>query len=252
MPIVAIAVDDEPMGVANVAAALQAHPGWTLHGTARSGREARALLESGNVDAVFLDIEMPGESGLDVARSLGIMEAPPVIIFVTAYHRFAVEAFELHALDYLLKPFDDERFGRSIARAEELIHLRQRSSFGDALRGYLDDRARGGPLTRFSIRSVGRLETVAVADVRWIAGAGNYVKLHLAGRVVLHRASMQHLERRLDPETFIRTHRGALVRKALLRELVIVGDGTYEARLAAGDRVPVSGRYVGQVRSHLK
>ena len=125
MPIVAIAVDDEPMGVANVAAALQAHPGWTLHGTARSGREARALLESGNVDAVFLDIEMPGESGLDVARSLGIMEAPPVIIFVTAYHRFAVEAFELHALDYLLKPFDDERFGRSIARARNSLSIMQ-------------------------------------------------------------------------------------------------------------------------------
>ena len=135
----ALIVDDEALARQNLSHALRAFPRWTLSGLCESASTAREFLAAHRVDAVFLDIQMPKESGLGLAQTLSETDEPPVIVFVTAFERFAVQAFELHALDYLLKPFDDERLKQAVVRAEALIDLRERAGYRSALRGYMAD-----------------------------------------------------------------------------------------------------------------
>ena len=254
-PVHAIIVDDEALARANLRHALAAAPHWHVAAECGSVAEARLALANVHADVVFLDVQMPVEQGLVLARALAARDEPPIIVFVTAFEAFAIEAFELHALDYLLKPFDDDRFAQALARAESLLQLRERASYAGALRDYLADQPAPGAgeapapyLTRLCIRSVGRIESVAVDDVRWMHGAGNYVELHLTGRMVLHRITLTQLERRLDPAAFLRVHRSTMVRRSECVALSVTGDGTYALKLRSGARVAVSERYVGAVR----
>ncbi|MEZ4456513.1 MAG: LytTR family DNA-binding domain-containing protein [Gemmatimonadales bacterium] len=259
MPVSALIVDDEPLARLNLQRALDGFPRWQVQAACPGA--ASALVEVGRrvPDVVFLDIRMPGLSGLVLARRLGQLPAPPLVVFVTAYGDHAVEAFELHALDYLVKPFDDVRFASGIERIEALLGLRAQAAYGTALSGFLDDAgaepaaaddAAPNPryLAQFCVKGVGRLEVVRVAEVQWIAAAGNYARLHLAGRTVLHRVTLATLEARLDPVEFIRVHRTAIVRRSECRSLSVTGDGSYALALESGARVPVSGRYVAAVR----
>jgi two-component system LytT family response regulator len=250
-------VDDEPLARENLRLALNAFREWRVVADCQSAAAARQALAVEPADVVFLDVKMPGESGLGLARTLAESPDPPIVIFVTAFEDFAVEAFELHALDYLLKPFDDERFRQAVSRASDLLALRERAAYAGALRGYLADRdAAESPaephyLERFSVRSVGRIEAVDISRVRWIGAAGNYVELHLVGRTVLHRVTLSHLATRLDPRDFLRTHRGAIVRRRECVALRTVGDGVYVLELRGGGEVPVSERYLEAVRAAL-
>ncbi len=237
----ALIVDDEALARANLRHALAAAPHWTVAAECGSVAEARRALESSPPDVVFLDVQMPVEDGLVLARALAAGDEPPIIVFVTAFESFAIDAFEVHALDYLLKPFDDERFAQALARAEALLQLRERASYAGALRDYLAEQPAEGAasaapsyLTRLCIRSVGKIESVAVDDVRWIHGAGNYVELHLAGRMVLHRITLTQLERRLDPAVFMRVHRSTMVRRAEC--VVAVGHGRRDVLPQAAKR----------------
>ncbi len=253
----ALIVDDEPLARANLRHSLSGFAHWSVVSECESVAAAQAVLATQRVDVVFLDIQMPRENGLVLARALAVRDTPPVVIFVTAYETFAVAAFELHALDYLLKPFDDTRFGEAIERAEQLLQLRERASYGNALREYLADvdadpaQARPTYLSRLSVRSVGRIDSVAVADVRWIGAAGNYVELHLADRVLLHRVTVAALASRLDPGVFLRIHRSTIVRREECKSLTVTGDGTYTLRLHSGAKVAVSQRYVDDVRTAM-
>jgi two-component system LytT family response regulator len=254
--ILAAIVDDEPLARVNLRHGLSAFARWTVAGEWESAEQARLALESVRVQVVFLDIQMPRESGLGLARTLSLLDEPPVVIFVTAFERFAVEAFELHALDYLLKPFDDERLRQAVLHAEGMIDLRARAGYRTALRGYVADLTQPGEqppafLRRLSVRSVGRIESVAVDHIRWIAAAGNYVELHLADRVVLHRVTLSHLEQRLDPAMFLRVHRSTIVRRDQCVAVTVQGDGTYALTLKAGATLPVSERYIEAVRTLL-
>ncbi|MGK2858937.1 MAG: LytR/AlgR family response regulator transcription factor [Thermoanaerobaculia bacterium] len=256
-PIRALIVDDEELARANLRQALRDVPGWQVAGECESVRAARAFLGANAADVIFLDVQMPFESGLVLARELAASETPPGIVFVTAFDQYAVEAFELQALDYLLKPFDDARLATTLERVRELLDLRQRAAYRAAVSDAVDEveglRAarEPEPLRRFCIRSVGSIESIAVAAVEWIASAGNYVELHLTGRSVLHRITMAQLEHRLDRAEFLRVHRTAIVRSRLVTALQITGDGSYELILASGARVPVSERYVPEVRALL-
>jgi two-component system, LytTR family, response regulator len=256
-PVRALIVDDEPLARANLRHALRGFSHWYVVAECASVPEAQAALAARPVDVLFLDIQMPVENGLVLAQSAASLESPPVIIFVTAYEAFAIAAFELHALDYLLKPFDDERFGQAIERAEQLLQLRERAAYGNALRSYLADvnteAARVPPtyLTRLSVRSVGRIVSIAVADVRWITAAGNYVELHVAKGSILHRVTVSALEKRLDPSVFLRVHRSTIVRREECKSLTVTGDGTYTLRLHSGVSVAVSERYVADVRATM-
>ena len=254
----ALLVDDEKLARSNLRHALSDFPGWQVVSECASAAAARAALSVMPVDVVFLDVQMPEETGLSLARKLVAEESPPVIVFVTAYDHYAIEAFEVHALDYLQKPFDDARLAQTLTRAAELIALRQspswREAVSDAMRSVDDARQsrQGAPLTRVCVRSVGKVETVPIESVRWIASAGNYVELHLGTRSVLHRVPLSQLEKHLDPAEFMRVHRTALVRRKLISGIQVTGDGTYRAILAQDEQVPVSERYIAAVRELLE
>lgn len=256
-PIRALIVDDEAPGRINLRLALRNVPGWSVAGECGSVAQARAFLRQQPVDAIFLDIQMPEETGVELARELSREETPPVIIFVTAYDEFALEAFEVHALDYLLKPFDDARFLRATAYAESMVRSRQPGAYGAVLRDYLDQvDASATPipekhLARFVVRSTGTVEFIPTTEVAWIGSAGNYVELHTAHRTVLHRATIGSVEHLLDPADFVRVHRTAIVRRDGIAALSVTGDGTYALDLRSGAQVPVSQRYLKGLRALL-
>jgi two-component system LytT family response regulator len=241
-------VDDEEPGRTNLRLAMEAHPGWQLAFEADGAAPARAGLAAQRIDLLFLDIQMPRESGLLLARELGQMSEPPLVVFVTAHSAHAIEAFEVHALDYLLKPLNDARLAQAVERAALLLAGRQRGAYGRALRAYAE-----GPayLEQISVRSVGRIDQVQVSDILWFEAQGNYVALHTAAGAPLHRVALSRLEAHLDPGQFLRVHRSVIVRRGQATGLSVLGEGSYLLRLRCGAEVPVSERYVAAVREML-
>jgi two-component system, LytTR family, response regulator len=251
MPVRYLIVDDELPSRSNLRLALAAHPDWRLVAECDGTAAARAVLAAQEVDVIFLDIQMPAESGLVLAREISRASAPPLIVFVTAYSEHAIDAFEVHALDYLLKPLNDARLAQAVERIGAMLGQRQREAYGAALRDYVDAGQTKAVLERINVRSVGRIEQIRVADILWIESAGNYVELHLAGRTVLHRITLNRLETLLAPEDFLRVHRGAIVRRGEIARLDSVGDGSYRLTLRCGATVAVSERYLGALKSAM-
>ena len=249
MNIRALIVDDEEPARVNLRCALADYPGWLVVDECAGVACANRVLAEGEVDVVFLDIQMPADSGLVLARSLAASANPPLVIFVTAHNVFAVDAFEVHALDYLLKPLNDERLAGAIARAALMLEQRQRAGYGQALRAYVADA--GQYLHQLSVKSVGRIECVRLADVRWIEASGNYVMLHQDGRSIMHRTPLGALAKRLDPACFMQVHRSVIVRVDQLHTLDAVGDGTFRLGLKCGDAVGASERYAAQIRERM-
>ena len=248
-------VDDELPALTNMQCVLAAEPAWDLAGSANSAAQARDILQREPVDLILLDIEMPEQSGLDFARELCRAPGAPLIVFITAYDQHAVSAFDVFALDYVLKPFDDERFGQMLRRAAHSIAQQQQLAQGAAMRDYLRDRAafdagqRAPALAQLVIRSIGVTERVDVADVLWIGTAANYVEVHLATRVVLHRATITAMAARLPADQFMRLHRTAMVRRSAVRSLQVRPDGSHAALLSNGDSVRVSESHVRDVQA---
>jgi two-component system LytT family response regulator len=244
-------VDDEAPSRTNLRLALAAYPDWILVAECDGAAPARARLASGDIDVVFLDIQMPADSGLALARELSRMGEPPLIVFVTAHGEHAIDAFEVHALDYLLKPVSDARLAQAVERGAAMLRHRQRAAFGAALRDYVsNDLGQGTTLLKHvNVRSVGRIERIRVSDILWIASAGNYVELHLASRTILHRITLNRFEALLPADDFLRVHRGAIVRRDQVASLATTGDGTYELTLRCGGKVAVSERYLAALKS---
>lgn len=268
----ALVVDDEALARSNLQLALADHPGWRCVGTCTGAAEARVALAQREVDLLLLDIQMPRQNGLNFAAELQAAASPqkpaPLIVFVTAFDEHALSAFDVFALDYLLKPFDDPRFAAMLARAEQVLALKQSAAYAtayaDAMGSFLKEQsqvAAGQPypaLDFLTVRSVGLVERVAVTDIEWIAAAGNYVELHLRAnpgsrgnspRVVLHRSTLSALELRLPAQQFMRVHRTALVRPEAMSRMEVTGDSTYELTLISGDKIPVSERFAKEVRA---
>lgn len=248
-------VDDELPAIANLEWLLAQRPGWRLLPSCRSADAARRQLAATPADLVLLDIQMPGQSGLAFARELCQQPGAPLIVFVTAYDEHALEAFDVFALDYILKPFDDERFDRMLQRAAATLAQNQQAALHSATLAYLRDRdasAAGtvrAPLQQLVVRTSAGLERVALDDIQWIASAGNYVELHLAGRVLLHRATLAALAARLPTEQFVRVHRTALVQRSAMLGLSGDSDSGYTVRLKQGATLRVSGSYLRQVQA---
>ncbi len=251
----ALIVDDEALARSNLQLALAEHPNWHCAGACTGAAEARLALAQRPVDLLLLDIQMPRQHGLSFASELCRLAAPPLVVFVTAYDAHALSAFDVFALDYLLKPFDDQRFAQMLARAEQTLQLRQLAGYVESMGGFLHERqqlldVRPRPeLQALIVRSVGAMERIDTADIEWIGAAGNYVELHLAARVVLHRSTLSALEQRLPAGQFMRVHRTVVVRNTAITALHVTGDSTYEARLRSGEMVPVSERFVKDVRA---
>lgn len=247
-PLRVLIVDDEAHARINMRMALETLPGWQVAGECASAAAARAHLASDSVDVLLLDVQMPLESGLELARAISRLDMPPLVVFVTAHRGHALEAFDAHALDYIVKPVDERRLQQALERARAL--LQQRAAYTLALRQFADPEP--GYWRTLAVRSVGRIDRVDLSDVLWLDSAGNYVALHTAQRTLLHRSTLAELERYLDPADFLRIHRRTLVRRGQLHALRQTGEGGCALTLRCGEELAVSERYAATVKAALR
>ena len=228
-------VDDEPPARANLRVLLRRDPEVDVVAECSSGAEALTEIRSKKPDLVFLDVQMPECDGFDVLELLGA-ELPPAVIFVTAFDQYALRAFEAGALDYLLKPFDNARFDRALARAKERIaHANPAAKKAD----------------RFAIKSTGQVSFVNIAEIDWIEAADYYACFHVGAKSHLLRRSMAELEEDLDPTRFCRIHRSAIVNLERIAALELREDGEHEVLLTDGTRLRMSRRYRKELQSRM-
>jgi len=240
-------VDDEPLARRRIEDLLAKEEDVEIVGAAAGGVEAVELIGRLTPDLVFLDVQMPGRSGLQVVDEIGA-EKMPATIFVTAFDRFALKAFDVAAVDYLVKPFDDERFRQAFRRARRTIELREVGKMTKRLAALLKEEGTGSAptatskkyLERISVESRGQVRVVPVAKVDYITASGPYAELHAGDRTFAIRERMQTLEERLDPAVFIRVHRSAIVRLDRIDALLRSSGGDYAVRLKDGTELPVS------------
>ena len=226
-PIRALVVDDESLARRNLTVLLRRDPDIGSVAECGSGLEAIEEIRKSKPDLVFLDVQMPECDGFDVLELLG-SDLPPTVIFVTAHDEYALRAFEAGALDYLLKPFDDARFGRALNRAKErLAHYLPQHRVTE----------------RLVVRSQGRVLFLSVEDIDWIEAAGYYACLHVGSDTHILRRSLSELERDLGDESFIRIHRSIVVNLERIRGLELQTGGEYEVVLKSKVRLRLSRRY---------
>jgi two-component system, LytTR family, response regulator len=233
----AIVVDDEPLARRNLRALLKGVADVELVKECGNGREAVNSIRALEPDLVFLDVQMPEMDGFEVLEQL-TDQPMPVIIFVTAYDQYALKAFEVSALDYLLKPFDDARFHKALAQARRQIEQQDASELGRKLLTLMGSRniRQNAPryLTRLLVKAAGRVIFIRTDEIDWIEAYDNYLKLHVGGRAHLLRQTMNELEEVLNPDQFARTHRSSIVNLDRIKELrahgnehlVLLQDGT--------------------------
>ena len=200
-------------------------------------------------DLVFLDVQMPEMDGFDVLRVLP-RENLPSVIFLTAYEKHAVQAFEVHALDYLLKPVDDLRFASAIGRAQRMVDSTLKSEMAARVLEMLDRKSETWA-PRFTVQTGSRIQVVLAEDVEWIGSAGDYVELHANGRGHLLRETMASLERRLDPAKFIRIHRSRIVQTKSIRELCPIENREFKVKLSDGSEHRSSRTYADNLEGWL-
>jgi two-component system, LytTR family, response regulator len=242
----ALIVDDEPLARRGIRVRLERAGGVEVIGECASGSEAVSVIRHLEPDLVFLDVQMPGLDGFGVVDQVGADRMPPVV-FVTAYDAHALRAFDVHALDYLLKPIDDERFDTAVERAKRRVAERQVSGTGYKLAAALDDlRPR-----RILIKDRGRVVILNEADVDWVEAEGDYVRVHAAGRGHLLRETMAAMEERLDPTSFARIHRSTIVNVSRIRELKPHPNREFTVVLKDRTQLRLSRSYRDALRGHL-
>lgn len=243
MKIRTVLVDDEPLARERLRSFLESSPDLEIVGEAGDGREAVALIEQHQPHLVFLDIQMPELDGFAVLEALDLHPLP-VIVFVTAYDRFALKAFEVHAVDYLLKPFDRERFQTALERALDRVRSRQTEPLNQHLANLLADlRPKHRPPDRLVIKSEGRVLFLRMDEIDWIEAADNYVSLHVGPENHLLRETMASLETRLPSDRFLRISRSTIVNLERIKELQPLFHGEYSVILRNGTRLTLSRGY---------
>ena len=242
-------VDDESLARANLRFALKSLTDWEIVNELASGQGVLERVKEGDIDLVFLDIRMPGMDGLQVSEQLLALEKTPIVVFITAYDQHAVEAFELCALDYLMKPFTDERLKKTIERIESMADNTDALN-KTRLESHLAVQDKSKPLSQLVIRSVGRIDVVNIADIDWFLSAGNYVECHQVEKMHLHRVSMNLLEEQL-PEGFIRSHRKAIVRVSAIETISTSDSGKAIIIMQSGAEVPLSKSYKADILAAL-
>ena len=236
----ALIVDDEPLAREGLKLHLSREGDVRIVGEAGEGRRAAAMITSLKPDLVFLDVQMPGLDGFQVVESVAAADLP-TIIFVTAYDRYAIRAFEVHAVDYLLKPFTAERFSAALSMAREEISARGSQDSRRRLLQMIADRAGAAThLHRFVIKSGEGYRLVPAADVASFEAQGNYVRLKTGNGHHLLRITMAELEKRLDPKRFARIHRSTMVNIDRIKEITPAWHGDFEVLLTDGQRLRLS------------
>jgi two-component system LytT family response regulator len=266
-------VDDELLARQRLEDLLAGEEGVAIVGMASDGDEAVEAIRTLHPDVVFLDVQMPGRTGMEVVREIG-PEHMPVTVFVTAYDQFALQAFEVAAVDYLLKPYDDERFEQAFRRARKLAELSEVERLAGRLRTLLGggavpasaDGARepapvaaaasaspsSTPYTeRIAVEMRGQVRVVPVSQIEYITASGPYAELHTKERGFVIRERMQALEERLDPARFLRIHRSIIVRLDTIDTLLRGGGGDYAVRLKNGVKLKVSRTRVDELERRM-
>mgnify|MGYP003522356143 CR=1 FL=1 len=242
-----VIVDDEPLAVERLQILCAAETAVNLVGTAGDGAAALRLAQTLTPDLILLDIGMPKMDGISVARAIALLERKPAIIFVTAYDNFAVEAFDLDVVDYMLKPVSADRLSRAIARAQQQIENVQD---GDGETGDLSPQpdTTGGYASEFWVSHRSELIRIAALDIERIEAERDYMRLHTGGRSYLLHQTISTLEQRLDPSKFQRIHRSHIVRHDLITGLRHEGGGVWHAILENGDSMRIGRKYLADVK----
>jgi two-component system LytT family response regulator len=243
--------DDEPLARERLAGLLAHEPDMEVVAQARDGEEAIAAIQDHSPDLAFLDVQMPHMSGFDVIEAIG-PDRMPLVVFVTAYDQHALKAFQVRALDYLLKPFDRERFADALQRARKQIERDETGDLGRRLMALVKDLRKDQPRSdRLVVKSGGRLFFLRTDEIDWIEAAGNYVRLHVGTSSHLLRETMNAIEGRLDPEKFFRIHRSRIVNMERIQELQPWLNGEYAVLLRTGTRLTLSRGYREKLQERL-
>lgn len=243
MKIRTLIVDDEPLARDRVRRFLRDEKEIELIGECGNGNDAVKTIKAEKPDLVFLDIQMPEKTGFEVIKALGNTTLPTVI-FVTAYDQYALQAFEVHALDYLLKPFNKERFHVAVTRAREQIEGRRRGDLDERLVSLIEGLGSEKKyLERLVVKSVGRVFFLKTDEIDYIEAAGNYLKLHVGRESHMIRETMNGIEGKLDPATFMRIHRSTVVNVDRIKELHPMFSGDYSVILRDGTELALSRNY---------
>ncbi len=254
-PIQVLIVDDESLGRKRVRDLLKGVPEFEIVGECENGKDAIQAISLGNADLILLDIQMQDMDGFDVIKDFE-PDLLPKVIFITAYDQYALKAFEFHAIDYLLKPFDDERFRETLDHAKRQIRKDNIQELGSKLTSLLSDvkssKARGDRVIegqhenfqrRLVIKSMGKISFVEVGDIDWIGAEGSYVSLNINKKTHLMRATLKKLESMLNPEEFLRIHRSTIVNVSAIKELQSHFHGEFVVVLKTGKRLKLSRSY---------
>lgn len=266
LPPLRVAVaEDEPLTRAQLVRLLREHPDVDVVGEATSGREAVDLVRVERPDLLLLDVQMPGMTGIEALDRLASDPHPlPAVVFVTAYDHHAVRAFELHALDYVVKPFDDERLALAVERARSRVRTGRLAHFGRRMVTLVQDGAvepdpealgdlalgRSYP-DRLAVRTGGRIDLVRVADLDWVEGSGVYARLHVGDKQYLLRETLARLEEQLPPRRFARIHRSTIVNLDRVRALDHLARGEYVVYLHDGTQLKLSRSYRDRLQDLL-
>jgi two-component system, LytTR family, response regulator len=246
-----LVADDEPLARERLRMLLTSEPWLELVAECQNGIEAIDAIQALGPDLVFLDVQMPGATGFEVIEAVGPENMPPVV-FVTAYDQYALRAFDVRALDYLLKPFDRERFQQALSRARQRAGTSGPGELERRLLALMQDlKQTPHRVDRFVVKSGGRVYFVRAEEIDWIESAGNYVKLHVGGETHLLRETMTAIETQLDPEAFFRIHRCHIVNIERVRELQPSFNGEYVVFLKNGARLTLSRGYRDKFQQRL-
>ena len=270
-----LVVDDEAMARERVLSFLQEEPDVEVVGECSDGADAVRAIQEHDPDLVFLDVQMPGVDGFGVIQAVGV-DRMPNVIFVTAYDEYALRAFEVHALDYLLKPFGRDRFQETLRHARSSVERQRAGDLGRRLLALVGPPSPGasapgfGPppggtasgfgqtavvrvskLDRLVVKSGGRVFFLRTEEIDWIEAAGNYVRLHMGEESHLFRETMNNIEARLDASRFVRIHRSRIVNTDRIKELQPAATGEYVVVLQNGTRLPLSRGYRDKLQEQL-
>ena len=265
----ALIVDDESLAREALLVMLNDDPGIEVIAECRNGKEAVTVIREQSPDVVFLDIQMPEMDGFQVVEEVGVMRMP-VTIFVTAYDKHALRAFEAHALDYLLKPFDHDRFDITLQRAKTFVRQQKLGEISESMFAVLQDlKSKDGespsdadnrkperaahqePLDRVAIKSGGRIYFLKTEEIDWVEGAGDYLTLHSGSRTHLIRETMGNFHAKLDPQKFLRIHRSTIVNIERIKDIRPLYKGEYVITLTSGISLKASRGYRHGLQSLL-
>jgi two-component system LytT family response regulator len=252
MALKALIIDDESLPRKHLRLMLQDHQDIEIIGECSNGEDAVLTILKTSPDLIFLDVQMPEMSGFDVLGAIGKAKIPAVI-FVTAYDQYALKAFDVHAVDYLLKPISQERLAQALTRAIQAIQSHETADVNRSILALLDKLKESGQYAkRLSVKTKDRIHLLPVNDIEWIEADSYYARVHLGAESFLIRESLTHLEKRLDPGQFIRIHRSTIINIRFIKELQSWFHGEYLVILKSGAKLNISRNYQKAVLGALK